>query len=87
MGFIHVRNVCQKEVINFSRLWEDHTQEEDRLIIREKKMGRSCSHHPKKIPQGMRNMKNSTLESPPIHLSIYIRDDAIMNEEMKLKGQ
>ena len=36
MGFIHVRNVCQKEVITFSRLWEEHTQEEeDLLIIRE----------------------------------------------------
>ena len=36
MGFIHVRNVCHKEVITFSRLWEE---EEARLIIREKKMG------------------------------------------------
>ena len=36
MGFIHVRNVCQKEVITFSRLWEE---EEARLIIREEKMG------------------------------------------------
>ena len=31
-------NVCQEEVITFSRLWEEHTQEEARLIIREKKM-------------------------------------------------
>ena len=29
----------------------------------------------------MRNMKNSTLEEPLIHLSIWIRDDAIINEE------
>ena len=29
----------------------------------------------------MRNMKNSTLEEPLIHLSIWIRNDAIMNEE------
>ena len=29
----------------------------------------------------MRNMKKSTLEEPLIHLSIYIRNDAIMNEE------
>ena len=35
MGFIHARNVCQKEVITFSRLWE----EEARLIIREENMG------------------------------------------------
>ena len=29
----------------------------------------------------MRNMKNSTLEEPFIHLSIWMRNDAIMNEE------
>ena len=29
----------------------------------------------------MRNMKKSTLEEPLIHLSISIRNDAIMNEE------
>ena len=29
----------------------------------------------------MRNMKNSTLEEPLIHLSIWIRNDAIMNKE------
>ena len=32
MGFIHSMNVCQKEVITFSRLWEE---EEARLIIRD----------------------------------------------------
>ena len=30
----------------------------------------------------MRNMKNSTLEEPLIHISIWIRNDAIMNEEV-----
>ena len=39
MGFIQSRNVCQEEVITFSRIWEEHTQEEARLIIREEKMG------------------------------------------------
>ena len=34
--FIHARNVCQKEVITFSRLWEE---EEARLILKEEKMG------------------------------------------------
>ena len=29
----------------------------------------------------MRNMKNSTLEEPLIHLIIWIRNDAMMNEE------
>ena len=42
---------------------------------------RSSSHHQKKIPQEMRNMKKSTLEEPLIHLSIWIRKYAIMNEE------
>ena len=35
----------------------------------------------KKIPQAMRNMKNSTLEELLIHHIIWIRNDAIMNEE------
>ena len=43
---------------------------------------RSSSHHPKKIPQSMINMKISTLEELLIHLSIRIRNDAIMNEEV-----
>ena len=44
-------------------------------------MGRSSYHHPRKIPQAMRNMKNSTLEELLIHPSIWIRNDTIMNEE------
>ena len=44
---------------------------------------RSSSHHPKKIPRVMRNMKNSTLEEPLIHLSIWIRNDAIEDNEAK----
>ena len=39
MRFIHSRNVHQKELITFSRLWEEHTQEEAQLIIRENNMG------------------------------------------------
>ena len=39
MGFIHSRNVCQKEVTTFSRLWEEHTQDEARPIIRGENMG------------------------------------------------
>ena len=34
-----------------------------------------------KIPQAMRNMKDSTLEEPLIHLSIWIRNDVVMIEE------
>ena len=29
----------------------------------------------------MRNMKDSTLEEPLIHLSIWIRNDVVINEE------
>ena len=42
--------------------------------------GRNCissSHDSKKIPQVMRNMKNSTIEEPIIHLSIWIRKDSM----------
>ena len=42
---------------------------------------RSSTHYSKKIPQVMRNMKNSILEEPLIHLSIWIRNDDVMNEE------
>ena len=81
MGFIHAKNVCQKEVITFSWLWEE---EEARFIRREEEDGsnwRSISHHSKKIPQAIRNMKNSILEEPIIHLITWIRNDGFMNEE------
>ena len=81
MGFIHSRNLCQKEVITFSKLWEVCTQEEARLIIREEKMGAIEDQAFTKIPQAMRNMKDSILEEPLIHLSIWIRNDDVMNEE------
>ena len=42
MGFIHARNLCQKEVITFSKLWEE---EEARLIIREENMGAVEDQH------------------------------------------
>ena len=35
----------------------------------------------KKTPQAMRNMKDSILEEPLIHISIWIRNDDAMNEE------
>ena len=34
-----------------------------------------------KIPQAMRNMKDSILEETLIHLSIWIRNDVVTNEE------
>ena len=79
-----VECVSQKEVITFSRLWEECTQEEDRLIIRDEKMGATedqSSHDSKKILQATRNMEDSILEEPLIHLGIWIRNDAIMNVE------
>ena len=84
MGFIHSRNVSHKEVITFSRPWEESTQDEARLIIREREDGRnwrSSSHDSKKIPQAMRNVKNSILEEPLIHINIWIRTDVFTNEE------
>ena len=42
---------------------------------------RSSSHHPKNIPQTMRNTKDSNLEEPLIHLIIWIRNGVVMNEE------
>ena len=42
---------------------------------------RSNDHDSKKIPQAMRNMKNSILEEPLIHLRIWIRNDDFMDEE------
>ena len=33
------------------------------------------------IPQAMRNMKDSILKEPIIHLSIWIRNDVVTNEE------
>ena len=39
MGFIHSRNVYEKEVITFNKLWKEYTQEEAQIIIREEKMG------------------------------------------------
>ena len=34
-----------------------------------------------KIRQVMRNMKDSIIEEPLIHLSVWIRNDDVMNEE------
>ena len=44
-------------------------------------MGSTKDQSLTKIPQAMRNMKESILEEPLIHLRIWIRNDAIMNEE------
>ena len=70
MEFIHSRNVFQKEVITFSRIWEEHTQDEAQPIIREEKMGETEDQAltPKNIPQAMMNTNDSILEEPLIHI-------------------
>ena len=68
-----MRNVCQKEVITF----KENSQEEE---AREEKMG-ATEDQALTIQRRSLNMKISTLEELLIHLSIWIRNDAIMNEE------
>ena len=68
MGFINSRNVCQKELITFSRLWEE---EESRLILREEKMGATEDQAltiQRRSLKEMRNTKDSNIEEPLIHL-------------------
>ena len=67
-------------MIIFNRLWDECTQEEARLIIREEKTGATEDQAPTKIPQAMMNMKDSILEELPIHANIWIRNDDVMNE-------
>ena len=78
------KEVCQKEVITFSRLWEEHTQEEARLIIREEKMGAT---EDQALMIQRRSLKQwwiwrtQFLKSLLSILIIWIRNDAIMNKE------
>ena len=44
-------------------------------------MGATEDQYLTKIPQAIRNMKDSILEEPLIHLSIWIRNDPVMDEE------
>ena len=84
MGFIHSRNVCQKEVITFNRLWEECTQEEARIIIREEKMGAT---EDRALTIQRRSFKRrgiwrtQFLKNLLSMLSIWIRNDVVMIEE------
>ena len=81
MGFIHARNVCQKEVITFSKLWEE---EEAQLIIREEKMGAiedQALTIQRRSLKAMRNMKDSNLKEALNRFSIWIRNDVVRNKE------
>ena len=81
MGFIHARNVCQKEVITFSRLWEE---EEARLIRREEKM-EAIEDQALTIQRRSFNRwgiwRSQLLKNFLIYLSIWIINDPIRNEE------
>ena len=76
--FIHSRNVFQKEVITLNRLWKE---EEAWFIRREGKMEETEDQALIIQRISLKNMKNSNLQELLIHLSIWIRNDAIINEE------
>ena len=82
--FIHLRNACQKEVITFSRLWEECTQEEDWLIIKEENIGETKYQD---LMIQRRSLKwwgiwrTQLLKNLLSILSIWIRNDEVMNEE------
>ena len=80
MEFIHSRNVCWKELITFNRLLEESTQEEARLIIREKKMG-ATENQALTIQRRSLKRLGMWINQPLIHVSIWIRNYAITNEE------
>ena len=71
MGFIHSRKLFQKEVDYLQKtLGRVHTKRSSTHNKRREngRNQRSSTHDSKKIPQAMRNMKNSILEEPLIHL-------------------
>ena len=76
------RNVCQKEVITFSKLWAQ--EEEARLIIREEKMG---AIEDQDLVIQRRSLKKwgiwrtQFLNNLLSILSIWIRNDDVINEE------
>ena len=39
MRLFHSRDLCQKKLVNFSRPWEECSQEEARIVAREENMG------------------------------------------------
>ena len=81
MGFINVRNMCQKEVITFSRLWE----EEEGLPIRRKdKMG---AFEDQALTIQRRSLKRwgiwrtQFLKNLLSILRVWIINDEVMDEE------
>ena len=71
VGLIHSRNVCQNEVDYLqSTLGRVHTRRSltHNKIREDGSKWISSSHDSKNIPQAMRNMKESILEEPLIHI-------------------
>ena len=74
MGFIHAKNVCQKEVIAFSLTHKKRRRRWEQLKIK-------LSPFKEDPSSDEEYEKNSILEEPLIHLIIWIRNDDFMNEE------
>ena len=78
MGFIHSRNVFQKEVDYLQQTPERVHTRRSSTHNKRREDGSSWisgSHDSKKISQAMRNMKESTHEETLIHPSIWMRND------------
>ena len=84
MWFIHSRNVFQKKVITFNKIWEECTQEEAQIKIREENMGET---EDQALMIQRRYLKQwgiwriQLLKNLLSILSIWIRNEAVMNEE------
>ena len=75
-----MRNVCLKEVDYLQQILGRVYTRRSSTHNKRREDGsnrRSSSHDSKKIAQVMRKMKDSTHEEPLIHLSIWIRNDAV----------
>ena len=84
MGFFHLRNVFQKEVITFSKLWEGYTQDESLPIIREEKMGATKDQDftiQRRYIKQWGIWRTQFLKNLLSILSVWIRNDVVMNEE------
>ena len=87
-----IQGICaKKNLITFSRLWEECTQEEAWLITREENMDETKDQALMVQKRKRRFLKrwgictliqkDSTHEEPLIHIIIWIRKDAFVKEE------
>ena len=77
MGFIHAKNLCQKEVITFSSIRKKRRRRWEQLNINLSPF----KEDPSSDEEYEKGKKNSILEEPLVHLIISIRNDDFMNEE------